>query len=294
MYYQTGVLLVLIAGVCYGFIPIFSLYAYEEGLGVIDFNFYRFLVATIVFFLYLIARGIKIRLNRNQVFRLFILGGVLNLLQSIFFVSAVKYISAGLTTLLFFTHPMLVAVFSYFEGVKLSRGTVAAIFISFGGLALVLGTSFGNVSILGIALSLAASVIYATFIVLGNRVVEDVNPAVMCTFVSLFTIVTLFPLAMINGGLGLPSTLKGWFVTAGCGIVGSTIPFVAFFAGITVVGATTASIIANAEPVTAVILSALLFSQHLTGMQLLGGVLILAGGTIAVLAKKRIVKGASP
>jgi predicted CoA-substrate-specific enzyme activase len=85
MYYQTGVLLVLIAGVCYGFIPIFSLYAYEEGLGVIDFNFYRFLVATIVFFLYLIARGIKIRLNRNQVFRLFILGGVLNLLQSIFF-----------------------------------------------------------------------------------------------------------------------------------------------------------------------------------------------------------------
>ncbi|CEO87638.1 exported hypothetical protein [Syntrophaceticus schinkii] len=39
MYYQTGVLLVLIAGVCYGFIPIFSLYAYEEGLGVIDFNF---------------------------------------------------------------------------------------------------------------------------------------------------------------------------------------------------------------------------------------------------------------
>jgi hypothetical protein len=46
MYYQTGVLLVLIAGVCYGFIPIFSLYAYEEGLGVIDFNFYRFLVAT--------------------------------------------------------------------------------------------------------------------------------------------------------------------------------------------------------------------------------------------------------
>jgi drug/metabolite transporter (DMT)-like permease len=178
--------------------------------------------------------------------------------------------------------------------VKLSRGTVAAIFISFGGLALVLGTSFGNVSILGIALSLAASVIYATFIVLGNRAVEDVNPAVMCTFVSLFTIVTLFPLAMINGGLGLPSTLKGWFVTAGCGVVGSTIPFVAFFAGITVVGATTASIIANAEPVTAVILSALLFSQHLTGMQLLGGVLILAGGTIAVLAKKRIVKGASP
>jgi drug/metabolite transporter (DMT)-like permease len=67
MYYQTGVLLVLIAGVCYGFIPIFSLYAYEEGLGVIDFNFYRFLVATIVFFLYLIAGNQFILFRRELV-----------------------------------------------------------------------------------------------------------------------------------------------------------------------------------------------------------------------------------
>jgi drug/metabolite transporter (DMT)-like permease len=293
MHYQKGILLVVISAVCYGFIPIFTLYAYQEGLETLDFLFYRYLVATIIFFLYMIVRRIKIRLKWKQVFWLFILGGVFNLLQSIFFVSAVKYISAGLTTLLFFIHPILVAVLSYFEGDKLSRGTAVAIFVSFGGLLLVLGTSLGKVNMLGVALSLAAAVCYTGFVMLGNRVVKDVDTVVMTSFVSLFTLAALLPLTFIFGGLGVPTTVNGWLAAAGCGIVTSNIALFAFFAGITVVGATTATILSNIEPVTTVVLSALLFSQHLTGMQFLGGVLILAGGTIAVLAKKQAVGDSS-
>jgi drug/metabolite transporter (DMT)-like permease len=287
MCYQRGALLVLISAVCYGFIPIFTLYAYEEGISTLDFLFYRFLVATIIFFLYLMVRKIKIRLNRNQVFWLFILGGVFNLLQSIFFVSAVKYISAGLTTLLFFTHPLLVAAFSYFKGEKLSRGTVIALLISFGGLVLVLGASLGSVNTLGIILALVAAVFYAAFVLLGDRVAKEVDSVVMSTFISLFTVVALLPLIFIGGGLGIPLTVKGWMASIGCGIVSSNIALFTFFAGITAVGATTATIISNMEPVTVVVLSALLFSQHLTGMQLLGGALILLGGTLAVQAKQR-------
>ena len=294
MHYQKGILLVVISAVCYGFIPIFTLYAYQEGLRTLDFLFYRYLVATIIFFLYMIVRRIRIRLNWNQVFWLFIIGGVFNLLQSIFFVSAVKYISAGLTTLLFFIHPILVAVLSYFGGDELSRGTAVAVLVSFGGLLLVLGTSLGKVNMLGVALSLAAAVCYTGFVMLGNRVIEDVDTVVMTSFVSLFTLTALLPLTFIFGGLGIPTTVNGWLAAAGCGIVTSNIALFTFFAGITAVGATTATILSNVEPVTTVALSALLFSQHLTGMQFLGGVLILAGGSIAVLAKRQTSGDSSP
>ncbi len=291
MAYQTGVLLVLISGICYGSIAIFTVYAYQEGLNTINFTFYRYLFSTIAFFLYLLVCRIKIKLNREQFLQLFILGGVINLLQSILFVASIKYISAGLATLLFFTHPILVAVLAYFEGERLSWMTIVSIFIAFGGLTLVMGTSLGKISTIGVALSLVAALVYAFFIILGNRTVKDIHPAVMCTFVSLFTIITLFPIALFyGGGLTFPSTTMGLVAAVGCGILGSTIPFVLFFTGITAIGATTASIIANAEPVAAVGLSALLFSQHLTGMQLLGGVLILVGGTIAVLAKQQIAE----
>ncbi len=291
MLYQTGVILVLISAVCYGFIPIFSLYAYQEGVTTLNFLFCRYLTAAIIFFLYMAVRRVKIRLNWQQLCWLFVLGGVFNLVQSIFFVSAVKYISAGLTTLLFFTHPLLVAVLSYFQGEKLSRGTAAAIFVSFGGLLLVLGSSLGEVNNLGIALSLGAALFYTGFIMLGNRVVKDVDVLVMNSFVSLFTVAALIPLILIGGGLAMPTTLKGWMAAVGCGIVTSNIAPFTFFAGITAVGATTATILSNVEPVTTVILSALLFSQHLTVMQLCGGMLILVGGTVAVLAKKRIKEG---
>lgn len=292
MSYQKGILLIVISAVCYGFIPIFTLYAYQEGLKTLDFLFYRYLVATIIFFLYMIVRRIRFRLSWTQIFWLFIIGAVFNLLQSIFFVSSVKYISAGLTTLLFYIHPLLVAVLSYFEGEKLSKGIVIAIFVSFGGLLLVLGTSFGEVNMLGVALSLAAAVFYTGFIMLGNRAVKDVEPLVMTSFVSLFTLVALLPLTLIyGGGLGVPTTAVGWMASAGCGIVTSNIALFTFFAGITVVGATTSTILSNIEPVATVILSALLFSQMLMGMQFFGGVLILAGGTIAVLAKKQTAEG---
>ncbi|HAF17433.1 MAG TPA: EamA family transporter [Peptococcaceae bacterium] len=291
MLYQTGVILVLISAVCYGFIPIFSVYAYEAGATTLNFLFYRYLVAAIVFFLYLAVRRIKIQLSWRQVFWLFILGGVFNVVQSILFVSSVKYISAGLTTLLFFTHPILVAVLSYFQGEKLTRGTAVAIFISFAGLFMVLDSSLGEVNTIGIALSLGAALFYTGFVLLGNRLVKDMDVLVMNAFVSLFTVAVLFPLAYFDGSLGVPLTVKGFLAAAGCGLVTSNIAPFAFFAGITAVGATTATILSNAEPVTAVVLSALLFSQHLTGMQLCGGLLILVGGTIAVLAKKRIKEG---
>lgn len=222
---------------------------------------------------------------------MFILGGVFNVVQSILFVSSVKYISAGLTTLLFFTHPILVAVLSYFQGEKLTRGTAVAIFISFAGLFMVLDSSLGEVNTIGIALSLGAALFYTGFVLLGNRLVKDMDVLVMNAFVSLFTVAVLFPLAYFDGSLGVPLTVKGFLAAAGCGLVTSNIAPFAFFAGITAVGATTATILSNAEPVTAVVLSALLFSQHLTGMQLCGGLLILVGGTIAVLAKKRVKEG---
>lgn len=291
MLYQTGVILVLISAVCYGFIPIFSLYGYEGGATTLNFLFYRYLVATIVFFLYLAVRRIKIKLSWQQLFWLFILGGVFNVVQSIFFVASVKYISAGLTTLLFYTHPILVAVLSYFQGEKLNWGTVVAIFISFAGLFMVLDSSLGEVNTIGIAMSLGAAFFYTGFVLLGNRLVLNMDVIVMNSFVSLFTVAVLLPLTYFDGGFGVPMTVKGFLAAAGCGLVTSNIAPFTFFAGITAVGATTATILSNAEPVTTVVLSALLFSQHLTGMQLCGGVLILVGGTIAVLAKKSVNEG---
>jgi len=291
MLYQTGVILVLISAVCYGFIPIFSLYAYEEGVTTLNFLFYRYLVATVVFFLYLAVRRIKIKLSWQQVFWLFILGGVLNFVQSILFVASVKYISAGLTTLLFYIHPLLVAILSYFQGEKITRGTVVAIFISFAGLFMVLDSSLGEVNTIGIAMSLGSALFYTGFILLGNRLVKDMDVAVMNAYVSLFTLAVLLPLTYFEGSLGTPLTVKGFLAAAGCGLVTSNIAPFTFFAGITVVGATTATILSNAEPVTTVVLAALLFSQHLTGLQLCGGLLILVGGTIAVLAKKSVKEG---
>jgi len=289
MRYKSAVYLVLISGISYGFTPIFAVFGYQNGLNTLTFNFLRSLVATLVFCVYLLIKRERIRVTRTQLLWLLLMGGVLNVLQSTFYISSVKYLSASLTTLLFFVYPLLVAVLSHLINREiLSRKTVIAIVVSFVGLGLVLGSSLGKVNMYGVLASLSAAVFYTLFIVLGSSVVKQVNPAVTSSYILLFTTISFSIIGrMVYGVPNLHFNIVAWLAGAGCGILGSSIAFFTFFSGLKVVGSTTASILSNIEPLTTLLLSALLFAQHLTGWQLAGGLLILAGGTMAVQTKSR-------
>jgi len=57
-----------------------------------------------------------------------------------------------------------------------------------------------------------------------------------------------------------------------------------FFQGIKRIGATSASIISTMEPVMTVILAVMLFNEHLTLLQAVGGIFVVMGGILAVLS----------
>jgi drug/metabolite transporter (DMT)-like permease len=81
---------------------------------------------------------------------------------------------------------------------------------------------------------------------------------------------------MVMNGPHLPVTMEGWIVVVSIVLVATVLPAVSFLAGLERIGPANASMLSTLEPVSTVLLAALLLGETLLPMTLLGGSLILA------------------
>ncbi len=288
--FRRGALLALFSGICSGFIPIFALYAYQGHASVLTFIFLRSLIGAGVYFLYLLRQSLPVNPSWRQIGYLFAVGGLLEPLQSTLYLTSVKYIQASLVQLIFYTYPALVALLSFLiYKEKPSGKTAAAIAVSFTGLIMVLGASPGRVNLAGIILAFGAALVCSTVILLSYRLVRQIHPLLVGAFFSLFTSLTVLPVGLLAGSIRFGIELKAWLAIIGCALVATNLARIAFLTGMKLVGSTPASVLCMIEPLVTVIFSALLFSQFLTWFQLLGGLVILLGGAVAVVSKKERV-----
>lgn len=281
--FNKGALFALLAGVCSGFIPIFAVYAYQGKATVLTFIFLRALIGAAVFFVYIFLNSLPIKLSKRQLACAFLGGGVLEPLQSTLYLTSVKHLPASLVQLIFYTYPALVALLSMLLlRERLSGRTAAAIAVSFAGLLMVLGGSAGRASAVGIAAAFGAALICSTVVILSRYLVGQLDPVPVGAFFSLFTSLSVLPVGLLTGGISFAIELKAWLAVTGCALVATNLARFLFLTGIRLIGSTLASILCMIEPLVTVVFSAILFSQFLTWFQLLGGLVILLGGALAV------------
>ena len=182
--------------------------------------------------------------------------------------------------------PVLIAVGArVFLGERLGvRGgfTVAA---SVAGLVLLTWQSGGGASAAGIAVALLSGAGYAGVTLLRRGTHRDGDA--LDSVLGGFTVGALcvLPLAAAQGLVpaysGLGPTLG---LLAFLGVVPTALAYAAFFAGLTVVRATTASVVALVEPLAAAILAVTVLGERLTLGATTGGAVLLAA--VALLARQ--------
>jgi drug/metabolite transporter (DMT)-like permease len=279
--------LVLLSAASFGFLPTFTLYAYESRLTVLTLLFLRFSIAALVFFGYLAARG-QLRLPRGRdLVALAVLGGVLYTLQSITMFSSVRYIAPALAVLLLYLFPPLVMLLSLvIDRERLSWRRLAAMLVAFAGMGLVLGLPGGSPNLFGVALAVAAAVCYSVYIVYGNRVSTSVSPVALSAYVCLFGAASTGLIGGVTGELRFDFAPAGWWPVLGLAVVSTVIAIGSFFAGMSLVGPSSAAVLSMFEPVVSIIAAWLLLDSRLTGPQLVGGAVVLAGALLAVTAAR--------
>lgn len=283
-----GYLLTIISAVSFSLIPIFALYAYDNGVTTTTLLFLRFAIATIIFFAYLFMKIKKWKIARKQLLSLILLGGILYMLQSTFYFSAVKYIPASLAALLLYLNPIFVAILSFFVNKeKVTKLLIVAISLSFMGIVLVLGTPAGKINLFGVLLASGAAIVYSIYIVLGDRVTKQLPPMITVSFIALFSSVSFFIVGTTTQELNFQFGKIGWIMVICVALFSTVIAMFTFFVGMNIIGPTKASILSMVEPVSTFILSAILFQEKMTFIQMIGGIIVLVGAILVVLAREK-------
>ena len=178
-----------------------------------------------------------------------------------------------------YTFPAIVAAAAVALGrERMTSRRLLALVLASGGLALVVGgAGAGSLDALGVALGLGAALVYSTYILVSQGISGRLRPTVLSALVCTGAAVSLTLGAALLGELRPGElTAAGWASLAGIALVSTVGAVSLFFAGLSRVGPTTASILSTVEPLVTVILAFIVFGETLGVVQIAGGALVLA------------------
>lgn len=273
----AGALFVALSASAFGAMAIFGRYAYAGGTDVLGLLTLRFAIGGIVLALVAWRRGVVWPRGR-ALWCIVGMGAFGYVGQSFSYFTALQHAQASLVALLLYLYPAFVTLLAaVWLRERLTRVKCTALVLCLAGSALMVGGGQGEP--LGIALGLAAAVIYSIYIVVGARVTRGIDPLATTAVVCLAAATVLGGLSLARTAAGAPphwpGTAVSWAAVAAIALVSTVTAMLAFFAGLARLGAARTSMLSTLEPVVTVALAALLLGETLSAMQWLGGASVL-------------------
>ena len=241
-----------------------------------------------------IARPSALRIRRNEI-GLLLAYGILGvaMTQYLYFVS-IRLLPIGVSLLFEYTAPIIVALWFRFALHQHTRRTMwLGLVVAMLGLALV-GQVWEGFALdgLGVLAGFGAAAALATYFLLGDRQMRQPDPrdAVSLTLwgfgaAALFWAIVQpwwsFPWSSLSGN-GHPmgdghSAIPIWVLACSMVILGTVVPFWMEVAALTNIRASQVSVVAMTEPLVAIAVAWIALGEVLSGIQLVGAVVVLAG-----------------
>lgn len=280
-----GYLLAAVAAATYGTNPAFAVPLYDSGMNPTSVLLFRYLISLPILLVLIISRGQNLRLRKNEIVPIVILG-VLMGLSSLGLFESYKYMNAGIASTLLFMYPVMVALlmtFFYHERFRITTG-ICLVVMAGGLILLVKPEGDSNVSLTGFLFVFLSSLTYALYLVMTNvsKKVKGI-PTVKLLFYQLLSGSSVFLFMLLAGEqLTLPAGPAGWGGVAALSLLPTVISLYCTTAAIQCIGSTPTAIFGALEPVTAVILSVLFLNQPMSSNEIIGGILIVIATSMVV------------
>ena len=315
----AGIGLVVISACGFGSGPLFAKPIYAHGLDWMTLITWRFIFAAALSWGWLLIWPAQRRalraLSRRRVLTLLALG-IFYMGNTGTYFAGLETVPASLSALIVYIYPSIVAVLSIRFAHRLQgRRAWAALALATAGVALAVGGIDAShpVPLQGLLLMISSPIIYAVWIILAARFSgerrrpdDDEEPtappydseatgsdtaepaptaAVMLTATAIGWVIA----AVLTNRPWLPAQIPTdiWWALFGVGLVSTALAMQSFYAGARRIGAAQASLVSTVEPVYTITLAALLFGESLGPIQLVGGVMVIAGVLIAQTAQVR-------
>lgn len=210
-----------------------------------------------------------------------------------------QYVSAGLERMILFLYPtMTVILTALIYRRAIGIGTVAAMALSYAGIALVflhdlggydMSINRGGTVLLGGALVFASTVSYAIYLVGAGHVIERIGAMRFTAYAMVVaSIVSLLQFAVTHPLNALLQPSRVYQLSIAMAILSTVLPVFMLSYAIRRIGSGNASLIGSIGPVSTILMAYLLLHEAISPVQIAGSLLVLGGVLIVSLNSKRL------
>jgi drug/metabolite transporter (DMT)-like permease len=206
---------------------------------------------------------------------------------------AVDQIGAGLGTVMGNLQVLFVAIAAWVLFGERPRGEVlAAIPVMLVGVVLMAGIvgsgAYGANPQLGVAIGLITGLSYAGYLLIVRRAVPDRRPASPVAISTAVTAVIALGFGLAVGDIDLVPSMPAHAYLIAVGVLSQSIGYLMVQLSLPRLPAAITSVLLFVQPVTTIVLGAILFQEALSGWQLAGVALVLGGIAVATGTWRRL------
>lgn len=285
----AGLAVGLLAAICYGFIPFFTLpiknAAPAETLSDPTILFYRFGFASIILAIIMLCQRKSFKISRGEMVTLIYLAFISDG-SALFLIDGYNYMSSGVATTLHFMYPVATAIIIYNEARRFS--TIFAVLMAVAGVGILSWDPSGNTSVQGVIIVLISALCYALYIIRVNRSRAATMDGTKLVFYVMFIGALIFGAEAMRQGNFKPITTSLQLThLIALSVICTFITNISLVYSVKRIGSTMVAVLGALEPLTAVIVGCLVFGEAFTWQVLTGILLIIPAVLIIIWTRKR-------
>lgn len=282
--YTRGSIAAFLSAVGFGSLPVFAVFAYQEGVKVLTLLSFRFFFTSIILAVYMIKNNIIFLPDKKEIKGLVLLG-ILYAAFNFSYFSAFELIPASMAALIFYAYPALVALFAFFLGEEdLNITRAAAILTAFLGIYFVYYDFTAVIVPLGLLAAAGSAVFYALYIMAGNNTLKTVDLRTAVFYTCFFSAAGFLTAGSLQGDLQFVLAPRAILLLVVITII-SMFGLLSFLYGVKNTSPTIASVASMIEPVFTVFLSLLILAETFSPIQYAGGILVVSSSAYIVVKK---------
>ncbi len=277
----------------------------------IQLTFERFLVGGLIL-LPLCLKSLKskdLSIHKKDILNFCFLGFMCVVLSMIFFQLAVVHTNASIVAVIFSCNPVFVMLFAYiFLKEEIHFYNIVSLILEVLGILIIINPFSIKISILGITLTILASIIFALYGVLGKKSTNKFGGIVVTCFSFIFGSIEMFTLILISHIPSVSSLLMSFNLDVFCNlpvfrgynpsnILGilyvyifvTGIGYACYFKAMEETCANTTSLVFFFKPVISSILAFIFLSEIISINMILGILFIITGSIFTIIYNKKVI-----
>lgn len=287
-----GIVLAILSSGTFGLIALFSIPLMEHGMSTGSILFYRFLISSIVMGAICVARKESLKISAQQLVPLISLG-ILYAATALFLIHSYKWVPSGIATTIHFLYPILVSlIMVFFFKEKKSFVLFATAIISLIGVVFLCWSDTDNIQTIGVITASLTILTYALYIVGVNqtKVGKQMKAEPLTFYVLFFSTIMFMIYALVTTGIEPIQNPSDLGRLAALAVLSTVISDLTLILAIKYIGSTVTSILGSMEPLVAMFIGVLYFSETFTGYTFIGIFLILCAVCIVIRQSAKVKK----